>query len=82
MISKLTPSLRPSGERFDDRAAKRPSGSGGEGGFDVCAAKPTEVNKSAVGRRQRQLAQFDLATKQPVGTAGTLSTYGRCTDFS
>ena len=59
MISKSTPSLRPRGERFDDRAAKRP-----------------EVNESGIGRRQRQIVEFDLATNNRLAWQGQFQRAG------
>jgi hypothetical protein len=69
-----------------------PFGSGREGRFDVCAVKRTEVDESR-GRHEDQVlragtenrgvrqVEFDLATKQPVGMAGTVSTYRRLHRF-
>ena len=76
MISKSTPSLRPRGERFDDRAAKRPLRKRRGGAFDVCAAKRPEVNESGIGRRQRQIVEFDLATNNRLAWQGQFQRTG------
>jgi hypothetical protein len=52
------------------------SGSGGEGAFDVCAAKRPEVNESCIGRRQRQAVEFDLATNNRLAWQGQFQRTG------
>jgi hypothetical protein len=59
MIGKSTPSPPGPDVSVSTTVLRNdPSGSGGEGAFDVCAAKRPEVNESRIGRRQRQIVEI------------------------
>jgi hypothetical protein len=76
MISKSTPGPGPDVSVSTTVLRNDLSGSGGEGAFDVCAAKRPEVNESRIDRRQRQIVEFDLATNNRLAWQGQFQRTG------